>query len=98
MTQGYFAIVQNSGDVDYLDQAYVLAKSIRATQSGVNKLSIMVDEDTKKLITGKHRRIFDHIVDIPWQDDAKDAEWRRRLADISENVSRTGPGRDLRGQ
>lgn len=76
MTQGYFAIVQNSGDVDYLDQAYVLAKSIRATQSGVNKLSIMVDEDTKKLITGRHRRIFDHIVDIPWQDDAKDAEWK----------------------
>jgi len=76
VTQGYFAIVQNSGDVDYLDQAYVLAKSIRATQSGVNKLSIMVDEDTKKLITGRHRRIFDHIVDIPWQDDAKDAEWK----------------------
>ena len=76
MTQGYFTIVQNTGDVDYLEQAYVLAKSIRATQSVVNKLSIMIDEPTKKLLTGKHRRVFDHIVDIPWQDEASEATWK----------------------
>ena len=76
MSKGYFAIVQNNSDTDYLSQAYQLALSLKSTQSTINNLSIMVDEPTKKLITGKHRRVFDHIVDIPWEDDASQAEWK----------------------
>lgn len=76
MSKGYFAIVQNNDTVDYLEQAYYLALSLRATQSGVNNLSIMIDEPTKKLIKSKHTKVFDHIVDIPWQDEAQQSEWK----------------------
>lgn len=76
MTRGYLTIVQNNSDVDYLEQAYVLAQSIKHTQSEVNNLSIMVDAETKKQITGKHKRVFDHVVDIPWQDEASEATWK----------------------
>jgi hypothetical protein len=76
VSKGYFTIVQNNADVDYLEQAYVLAKTLKATQSSVNNLSIMIDHDTKKLITGKHKRMFDQIVDIPWQDEAAEAHWK----------------------
>ena len=35
-----------------------------------------VDTNTKKKITAKHREVFDNIIDIPWQDDAADDEWK----------------------
>jgi hypothetical protein len=76
MSRGYFAIVQNNADVDYLSQAYWLALSIRATQSDVNNMSIMIDAETKKQITNKHKRVFDHIIDIPWQDESSESEWK----------------------
>lgn len=76
MSKGYLAIVQNNAEVDYLEQAYVLALSLRHTQSDVNNLSIMIDEQTKKSITSKHRRVFDHIIDVPWQDEAKKSKWK----------------------
>ena len=76
MTRGYFTIVQNNADVDYLEQAYVLAQSLKCTQTEVSNLSIMVDAETKKQISSKHKRMFDQIVDIPWQDEAKDLLWK----------------------
>ncbi len=74
--KGYICIVQNNSNVDYLKQAYGLALSLKNTQSATNKLSIMVDEYTKTLITEKHKKVFDHIIDIPWTDDASDSEWK----------------------
>jgi len=73
--QGYFAFVQNSGDVDYLRLAYLQALSIKATQR-INNYAIAVDENTKAQITDKHRAVFDYIVDIPFGDDAADDEWK----------------------
>lgn len=76
MNKGYFAIVQNNADTDYLEQAYYLAKSLKATQTVVSDLSIMIDKDTRKLIQPKHRELFDQIIDIPWHDEAVNAEWK----------------------
>lgn len=76
MSKGYITIAQNTPEVDYLQQAYGLALSLKNTQSTVDNLSLMVDEHTKSLITGKHRKVFDHIIDIPWEDDAADTEWK----------------------
>jgi hypothetical protein len=76
MTKGYICIAQNNGSVDYLRQAYALALNLKLTQSTVNNLTVCVDAETKKLITSKHKKVFDHIVDIPWKDDAADAEWK----------------------
>jgi hypothetical protein len=35
-----------------------------------------VDPATKKLINSKHRKVFDHIVDIPWNDEAAGSDWK----------------------
>jgi hypothetical protein len=75
-SKGYIVIAQNTGTVDYLQQAYALALNLKLTQSTVNNLTVCVDAETKKKITSKHKQVFDYIIDIPWQDDAADAEWK----------------------
>lgn len=76
MSKGYIVIAQNTKGVDYLKQAYALALNLKLTQSKVSNLTVCVDSATKKKITKKHKEVFDHIVDIPWQDDAKDEQWK----------------------
>jgi hypothetical protein len=76
MSKGYIVIAQNNDTVDYLEQAYALAMNLKLTQGIVNNLTVCVDIRTKKLITAKHKKVFDHIVDIPWEDDAEDKEWK----------------------
>jgi hypothetical protein len=76
MTQGYITIAQNNQEVDYLEQAYALALSIKNTQSGVNCVSVMIDEETSRSVKTKHTKVFDKIIDMPWQDDALDSEWK----------------------
>ena len=76
MSRGYIVIAQNSGTVDYLQQAYALALNLKLTQSTVSDLTVCVDAATKKMITAKHKKVFDNIVDIPWQDDAASADWK----------------------
>ena len=76
MSKGYIVIAQNNDTVDYLEQAYALALNLKLTQSTVSNLTVCVDAKTKKLITAKHKKVFDKIVDIPWQDDASDAVWK----------------------
>lgn len=74
--RGYVAICQYDKDVrdDYVRMAYGLALSIKATQSGVNKLSILVDEDTK--VPLRYRHAFDQVIRIPWGDDAYRQSWK----------------------
>ena len=50
--------------------------NLKLTQSKVNSLTVCVDAKTKKLLKAKHKEAFDNIVDIPWQDDAKDQDWK----------------------
>jgi hypothetical protein len=76
MSRGYIVIAQNTKSVDYLQQAYALALNLKLTQSTVNNLTVCVDPTTKKLITSKHKKVFDHIVDIPWNDEAEQADWK----------------------
>ena len=76
MTKGYIVIAQNNNAVDYLEQAYALALNLKLTQTVVCGLTVCVDAKTRKLITAKHKKVFEHIVDIPWQDDAKDEQWK----------------------
>jgi hypothetical protein len=75
-TTGYLVIAQNTDTVDYLQQAYALALNLKLTQSTVNNLSVCVDAATRSKITDKHRRVFDHVVDIPWSDQAQSHDWK----------------------
>ena len=75
MTRGYLVIAQNNETNDYLTQAYALALNLKLTQV-ISNLSVCVDKSTKKLIKEKHKNVFDHIIDIPGSDDAKDSKWK----------------------
>ena len=76
MTKGYIVIAQNNDTTDYLEQAYALALNLKLTQTVVCGLTVCVDASTKKLIKAKHKKVFEHIVDIPWQDDADGKAWK----------------------
>ncbi len=76
MSRGYLVIAQNSGELDYLRQAYGLALSIKLTQSAEHNISVCVDEVTEQHVTHKHRKIFDHIIKIPWTDHARNHSWK----------------------
>ena len=75
MSKGYIAIAQNNDKYDYLKMAYALALSLKATQKE-NKFCICVDEKTKYALTDKYKEVFDHVVDIPWNDDAGADTWK----------------------
>jgi hypothetical protein len=70
---GYFTFAQNS-KTDYVKLAYVCALSLKISQPNINKMSIAVTPKTK--ITENQKLIFDQIIEIPWNDDAKNADWK----------------------
>jgi len=76
-SRGYIVIAQNTEHVDYLKQAYALALNLKLTQSTVNNLTVCVDQTTHKMITAKHRKVFDRIVEIPWSNEVSyPKEWK----------------------
>lgn len=75
MTRGYLTFVQNNSETDYLTLAYAQAMSIKATQT-VNAYAVVVDADTKRLITDRHKQVFDYIIDIPGIDEAAADSWK----------------------
>jgi hypothetical protein len=74
--QGFMTIAQNTVDVDYLRLAYLQAMSIKLTMPG-SLYAVAVDEETEKLITDKHRKVFDYVVKIE-EDHAKNDSWKMR--------------------
>lgn len=77
-TKGYMMIAQNTPTVDYIRQAYALALSIKNTQTAVKKVAICVD-DTKLISESSLKYasgVFDHVIQIPWDDDAENQEWK----------------------
>lgn len=63
--QGFVTFAQNLKEVNYLELAYVQALNIKATQEN-NSYAVVVDKATKELINEDHRRVFDYIIDLPY--------------------------------
>lgn len=70
---GFLTFAQNS-EVNYLELAYLQAQNIKATQKQ-NQYAVIVDSDTAKEISDQHRKVFDHIIELP-QDFARDKSWK----------------------
>lgn len=73
MTRGYFTIAQGEA---YQRLAYACALSLKISQRGPSKMSIGVTEDEIKKIPRKYKDIFDEVIEIPWEDHAKNSEWK----------------------
>jgi hypothetical protein len=70
MTINFTMLAQNSTH-NYVQQAYLCALSIRATNTN-SKICLI----TNDVIDEKTRSIFDNIVKIPWEDSAETKEWK----------------------
>jgi hypothetical protein len=71
--RGFLSIAQNNETTDYLTLAYCQALSIKCTQKEVTSYAIIVDAETNKLITDKHKEVFDYIIVLP-EDDAWESQ------------------------
>jgi hypothetical protein len=71
--RGFFTFAQNSAH-DYIRMAYALALSLKATQIDNPYLAIGVTPGYK--VPKKYKWAFDEIIEIPWGDNAADADWK----------------------
>jgi len=74
MSKGYLILAQSSGNNNYVKMAYALAMSIKITQKKYNAVAIAVDD--RRVVPTEMVAAFDHIVEIPWVDDAVDSSWK----------------------
>jgi hypothetical protein len=70
--RGFIVVAQNSENIDYVRQAYVLAMSIKKTQPTYNKFSIV----TNDVIPEEYISAFDKIIPIPFRDHAESSQWK----------------------
>jgi hypothetical protein len=79
--QGFVTFAINTDEVDYLELAYLQALNIKDTQKH-NRYAVIVDNKTKELINERHRSVFDYVLDLPVDYNARDTgsnfenEWR----------------------
>lgn len=70
MDKGHVFLAQNS-ETDYVTQAYALALSIK-THNKNNKTCIITNDP----IPNECLDVFDHVIKIPWGDNAKGSMWK----------------------
>ena len=70
MSKGHVIFAQNS-DVNYLRQAYALALSIKL-HNKINQVCVITNDKVPE----HYKKVFDYIVEIPWNDEAKDSVWK----------------------
>ena len=79
MSKGFLVFAQNSDTVDYVQQAYALALSIKYSQTTVANISLVTNNSVPK----KYQKVFDQIIPIPWfettGDDPLKAEHRWKM-------------------
>lgn len=72
VSKGFLIFAQNTGNVDYLEQAYALALSIKHTQSEISNVSLV----TNDVVPDKYKSVFDQIVEIPWADTNTESRYK----------------------
>ena len=64
MSNGFIVLAQNTDTVDYVQQAYALALSIKFSQQNINSISLVTNDPVPE----KYQKVFDQIIPIPWFD------------------------------
>lgn len=62
MSKGFLVYAQNTPDVNYVEQAYALALSIKYSQKEINNISLVTNDQ----VPSKYLEVFDKIIEIPW--------------------------------
>jgi hypothetical protein len=74
VNKGFVILVQNNSDVDYVRMAAYLAASIKRTQKTIKSVSVITDD--VNLIKDSYKDLFDNVIEIPWNDSAKNSLWK----------------------
>ena len=69
MSRGIVVLAQNSNNEDYIEQATVLAQSLKLTNPTI-PISIITDDNVND------KELFDNIIPIPWGDLAHNKSWK----------------------
>ena len=70
--QGYVVLAQNSNGVDYVKQAYLLAKSLHKSQARIKNISLITNDEVPE----EYVAVFDKIIPIPFGDHATNSTWK----------------------
>jgi len=62
VSKGFLVLAQNTDDVDYVQQAYALALSIKFSQQEIKNISLITNND----VAEEYKWAFDNIIPIPW--------------------------------
>ena len=72
MSKGFLIFAQNTDTVDYVEQAYALALSIKNSQHTISNVSLVTNSKVPK----KYLALFDNIIPIPWFKKLKDSPFQ----------------------
>ena len=64
VSKGFLILAQNTDTVDYIQQAYVLALSIKFSQFTIRDISLVTDDPVPE----EYAQVFDQIIPIPFGD------------------------------
>jgi hypothetical protein len=73
MSRGYLILAQNTRKDNYVKLAYALALSIKNSQKNIDRVALATTETN---IPDKYMEVFDHVVDVPWTDQAVYSKWK----------------------
>lgn len=73
MSRGYLILSQSTKKDNYTRLAYALALSIRNSQSTESNVALAT---TDVNLPDKYLEVFDHVIDIPWTDQAEYSKWK----------------------
>jgi len=69
--KGFLVLAQNTKTTDYVMQACLLAMSLHATKNSA-PISLVTNDE----VPLSYQSLFDEIIPIPFNDDAKDKDWK----------------------
>jgi hypothetical protein len=69
--RGIVVLAQNSQEVNYVEQACLLALSLQYTNPN-SKISVITNDE----VPNEYKPLFDSIIPIPWTDNAVDSDWK----------------------
>jgi hypothetical protein len=74
MSKGYLIFAQNNKTDDYIKMAYILALSLKVTQTEIQNVSLVTD--VVDAVPNHYKNIFDHVIAVPWNDDSWFSDWK----------------------
>lgn len=83
MSKGFLIFAENKNDINYLEQAYALALSIKASQKTIKSVSVVTNVSS---VPEEYQKVFDQVISIPWYDKegtAFSAEHRWKLYHVT---------------